>query len=141
MEPRGPRWRSRAWRGDQAKFRCWASDQVIRGGEENVGLDGVELHHGDLVLVEVESEHVALGGDIPEFHRGVCRGGGENIAVLLVPAQTHDSLTMTAGLESALFVAGETSEDTFWFDDVDHIRIPDFDFGTECSNSHKTATC
>ena len=116
------------------------ADQVVGGGEKDVGLNRVELHHGDLVLVEVEREHVALRGDVPELHRRICRGGGEDIAVFLIPAQAHDSLAMAAGLESALFVAGEAAKDTLWLDNVDYIRIPDFDFGTECSHSHITTT-
>ena len=80
------------------------ADAVVGGGEQHVGLHGVELHHRDLVLVEVQRHHALLRGHVPQLHRGVRAARRQHVAVLAVPRQAHHRLPVAARLQRALLV-------------------------------------
>ena len=79
------------------------ADAVVGGGEEDVGLDGVEVHHGDLVLVVVQRQHAVLRRHVPQLHRRVRARRRQHVPVLAVPRQTHHRLSVASRLQGSTF--------------------------------------
>ena len=114
------------------------ADAVEGGGEEDVGLDGVELDDGHLVLVVVQSEHAVLGGDVPQLHGGVRAAGGEHVAVLRVPRQPHHRLPMAPRTQRAPLPLHQAPQHALRLQRVDHVRAPHLDLRVERAYGDET---
>lgn len=63
----------------------------------------------------------------------------KDILVDGISGQAHNSKCMTRGLQCSSLVLDETTENTFRFDDIHHITVPNFNTRLEGTNSHVRA--
>ena len=114
-------------------------ETVESRGEQNVGLAGMEGYAGDLVFVVVQRHAATLRWDIPQFHRRVRAAGGEDVAILVIPTQTHHCLSMASCLQRALSAADQAAQNALRLHHVDYVRVPDFDLRTEGTYCYVTS--